>query len=146
MPLCRLACAALLALLFTACGSSPSRKVHPSTASIQQIVVQPDGSWRITLRIQNYSTFAMHYSDVEAQLRIAGSDAGQLKFAPDIDIVGSNSDVVETRFRPATAIRLVGEIDYTLKGTLTTSKPDKRFDFRMSSQLSPTPGLADTWR
>ena len=146
MPLCRLACIALLTLLLAACGSGPSRKVHPSTASIQQIVVQPDGSWRVTLRIQNYSTFAMHYSGVDAQLRIAGSDAGTLQFAPDIDVVGSNSDVVDTTFRPAAGIRLVGDIDYTLKGKLTTSKPDKSFDFRTASQLSPTPGLPDTWR
>lgn len=136
----------VLALLLAGCGSGPVRKVHPSTASIQQIAVQADGHWRVTLRIQNYSTFAMHFSAIDAQLKIAGQQVAQVRFAPDIDIVGSNSDVVETRFRPATAIRLVGEIDYTLKGTLTTSKPDKRFDFRMSSQLSPTPGLADTWR
>ncbi len=137
----------LLVLLLGACGSSgPSRKVHPSTASIEQLVVQADGSWRITLRIQNYSTFPMHYAAIDAQLRIAGSDAGRLSVVPDIDVVGSNSDVIETHFRPTTPIRLIGAVDYSLKGNIRTSKPDKNFDFRTSSQLSPTPGLADTWR
>jgi len=146
MRLRRLVLCVVFTVLLSACGSGPTRKVHPSTASIQQIVLQPDGHWRITLRLQNYSTFAMHYAGFDANLAIGGADAGQIKFVPDIDIVASNSDVVETSFAPAAGIKLGGDIAYTLKGTIRTSDPDKDFEFSTSSHLSPAPGLAGTWR
>lgn len=136
---------ALVALL-AACSSGPTRKVHPSTASIQQIVVQADGQWRVTLRIQNYSTFEMHFSAVDARLSIGGRDAATLKFAPDIDIVGSNSDVVETRVTPQAGTTLIGNLDYTLKGTISTTDPNNEFSFTTNSHLTPAPGLPDTWR
>jgi len=142
----RLVLFAFLAATLSACGSGPTRKVHPSTASIQQIAVQPDGRWRVTLRIQNYSTFAMHYAGFDAALTVNGADAGQLKFTPDIDIVASNSDVVETSFAPAAGIKLGGDVAYTLKGTIRTTDPDNDFKFGASSHLSPAPGLSDTWR
>jgi hypothetical protein len=91
----------LLGGLLAACGSGgPPRKVHPSTASIQQLAVQADGSWRLTLRIQNYSTFSMHFSRIDAGLSIDGKELGRLEATPDIDIVGNNGDVVEATFRP----------------------------------------------
>jgi len=142
----RLVLFALLAATLSACGSGPVRKVHPSTASIQQIAVQPDGHWRVTLRIQNYSTFAMHYAGFDASLAINGADVGHLKFAPDIDIVASNSDVVETSLAPAAGSRLDGDVAYTLKGTIRTSDPDNDFKFNTSSHLSPAPGLSGIWR
>ncbi|MBZ0221719.1 MAG: LEA type 2 family protein [Dokdonella sp.] len=135
-----------LAALLTACSSGPTRKVHPSTASIQQIAVQADGHWRVTLRIQNYSTFAMHFSAIDAQLKIAGQQVAQVRFAPDIDIVGSNSDVVETTLPPPAGTTLVGNLDYTLEGTISTTNPDNTFKFTTTSHLSPAPGLAGTWR
>lgn len=142
----RLVFSAFLALALSACGSGPTRKVHPSTASIQQIAVQPDGHWRVTLRIQNYSTFAMHYAGFDANLTINGSDSGQIKFTPDIDIVASNGDVVETSFAPANGIQLSGDVAYTLKGTIRTTDPDNDFKFSTSSHLSPAPGVTGIWR
>ena len=142
----RLVLFVLFAGMLSACGSDPARKVHPSTASIQQIAVQADGHWRVTLRIQNYSTFAMHYAGFDANLTINGADAGQLKFVPDIDIVASNGDVAETSFAPAAGIKLGGDVAYTLKGTIRTTEPDNDFKFSTSSHLSPAPGLAGVWR
>jgi len=142
----RLVLFAFLAATLSACGSGPTRKVHPSTASIQQIAVQPDGHWRVTLRIQNYSTFAMHYAGFDAALTVNGVDAGQLKFAPDIDIVASNSDVVDTTFVPPASLKLDRDVAYALKGTIRTTDPDNDFKFSASSHLSPAPGLANTWR
>jgi len=142
----RLVVVALLAAALSACGGGPVRKVHPSTASIQQIAVQPDGQWRVTLRIQNYSTFAMHYAGFDAVLTVNGADAGQLKFAPDIDIVASNSDVIETSLVPAAGVQLGGDVAYALKGTIRTTDPDNDFDFKTSSHLSPAPGLSGIWR
>jgi hypothetical protein len=136
----------VLASLLAACGGGPVRKIHPSTASIQQLSVQPDGTWRITLRIQNYSTFSMHYSALDAQLNVAGSDAGALRVAPDIDIVGNNGDVIETMFKTSVKLPTSGDFAYQLKGTITTSEPQESFKFDVSSRLSPVPGVPNTWR
>ena len=142
----RLVLLSLCTLALSACGAGPTRKVHPSTASIQQIAVQGDGHWRVTLRIQNYSTFAMHYAGFAANLTVNGAAAGRIDFVPDIDIVASTGDVVETTFAPAAGIQLGGDVAYTLKGTIRTTDPDNDFKFSTSSHLSPAPGLAGTWR
>jgi hypothetical protein len=136
-----------LAGLLTACGSGgPPRKVHPSTASIQQLAVQPDGSWKITLRIQNFSTFSMHFSGVDATLSIDGKEQGSLKASPDIDIVGNSGDVVETTFRPGAKVTIGTDIAYVLKGTIDTSEPKESFKFETASRLTPVPGVPNTYR
>lgn len=142
----RLLASSLLAGLLCACSSGPVRKVHPSTASIQQLAVQADGSWKITLRIQNYSTFPMHYSAFEAKLSIAGVDAGDIRIAPDIDIVGNSGDVVDATLKPAAKLPAGGDFAYRLKGTIDTSEPRASFPFERSSRLSPVPGVANMYR
>jgi hypothetical protein len=137
---------AALAVLLSACGSGPKRVVHPSTASIQQLAVQPDGSWKITLRIQNYSTLPMHYSRIEANLVVAGADAGNIDIAPDIDIVSSNGDVVDATLHASAKLPASGDFAYQLKGHIETSEPKERFEFDRSSRLSPVPGVPNTYR
>ena len=135
-----------LACILTACSSGPVRKVHPSTASIQQLAVQADGSWKITLRIQNFSTMSMHYSGFDAKLKIAGTDAGEIKLSHDLDIVGNSGDVVEVALKPVTKLPASGDFAYQLKGTIDTSEPKANFKIDMSSRLSPVPGVSNTYR
>jgi len=139
---------ALLAIisLLAACSSGPVRKVHPSTASIQQLAVLPDGHWKITLRIQNYSTFAMHFSGVDAKLDVDGKAAGQVTAAPDLDIVGNNGDVITVTLPTTAKLPASGDFTYQLKGTIDTSEPKETFKFDTSSRLSPVPGVANTYR
>jgi hypothetical protein len=142
-PLALLALAGLLA----GCGSSgPVKRVHPSTASIQQLSVQPDGQWKIALRIQNFSTVPMHYSLIDATLTVAGTDVGQIRFAPDIDIVGNSGDVVETTLKASAKLPAGGDFEYKLKGRIETSEPKADFPFERSSRLSPVPGVPNTYR
>ncbi|MBA8883824.1 LEA type 2 family protein [Dokdonella fugitiva] len=137
----------LLTGLLAACGSGgPPRKVHPSTASIQQLAVQADGSWKLSLRIQNYSTFPMHFSRIEAGVTIDGRNVGRLEAVPDIDILGNNGDVVEATFRPDAAITFGTDIAYALKGTIETSEPKESFKFETASRLTPVPGVPNTYR
>ena len=135
-----------LACLLTACASGPERKIHPSTASIQQLAVQADGSWKLTLRIQNFSTFPMHYSAFDAKLSVNGSEAGAIKVAPDMDIVGNSGDIVEVTLKSAAKLPTSGDFAYQLKGTIDTSEPRENFKIDMSSRLSPVPGVAKTYR
>jgi hypothetical protein len=138
--------ASALACLLTACGGGPVRKVHPSTASIQQLAAQADGRWKITLRIENFSTFPMHYSAVDATLSVDGKDIGTLHATPDIDIVGNSGDVVEATLATSAKLPATRDFGYRLKGSISTSEPKERFEFDRSSRLSPVPGIADTWR
>lgn len=147
MPLRHASFAVFLSGLLAACGSGgPPRKVHPSTASIQQLAVQADGSWKLVVRIQNYSTFSMRYSRIDAGLSIDGRELGRLEAAPDIDIVGNGSDVVEATFRPNARTTFGTDIAYALKGTIETSEPKESFKFETASRLTPVPGVPDTYR
>jgi hypothetical protein len=132
--------------LLTACGGGPVRKVHPSTASIQQLAVQADGSWKVTLRIQNFSTFSMHYSAVKAKLTVDGKDAGEVAVVPDLDIVGNSGDVVQVTLKTSAKPPANAEFAYQLKGTIDTSEPPESFKFDTSSRLSPVPGVANMYR
>jgi hypothetical protein len=142
IPLAALALGAALA----ACSSGPPRRVHPSTASIQQLAVEADGSWRLTLRLQNFSTFPMRYSSVEAKLSIDGKDAGTLSATTDLEILANSGETVVARLQGGPPLPPERDIPYQLEGTIRTSEPNESFDFERSSRLSPVPGVANTWR
>ncbi|MEO7062553.1 MAG: hypothetical protein ABI082_02110 [Dokdonella sp.] len=146
MKLFHLSALVAFTCILTACSSEPVRKVHPSTASIQQLAVQADGSWKITLRIQNFSTMSMHYSAFDAKFQVAGVDAGQITLTPDLDIVGNSGDVIEATLRPSTKIPVSGNFAYQLTGTINTSEPRAQFKIDVSSRLSPVPGVPHTFR
>ncbi len=146
MSLRNLLASLVLASLLTACGSDQVKKVHPSTASIQQLAVQADGSWKLALRIQNFSTFSMHFSALKAKLSIDGTDVGEISIAPDLDIVGNSGDVVDVTLKSSLKLPASGEFTYQLKGSIDTSEPQESFKFDTSSRLSPVPGVADMYR
>ena len=145
MTLRRFIAAFAIAGLIAGCSSGPVRRITPSTVSIQQLVAQPDGQWRLTLRIQNYSTVAMHYAALHGTLHVAGADVGNVDLKPDLDIPPNSADVIETILR-ATAKLPASDIDYKISGTIDTSEPKENFKFERSSRLSPAPGLPGTWR
>jgi len=146
MILRNLSAVVVLSCLLAACSDGPVRKVHPSTASIQQLALQPDGSWKVTLRIQNFSTMSMHYSRFSAKLTVADVDAGQIDITPDMDIVGNGGDVVDATLKTSAKLPASGDFAYQLKGTIDTSAPKASFPFTRSSRLSPVPGVPNTYR
>ena len=138
--------AAVVTTALAACGGGPVRKIHPSTASIQQLAVQPGGHWKITLRVQNFSTFPMHYSALKAILTVQGKDVGEIVMAPDLDIVGNSGDIVDATLTTTASLPAKGDFAYQLKGTIDTSEPQESFKFDTSSRLSPVPGVANMYR
>lgn len=133
-----------MAGLIAGCGG-PVKRITPSAVSIQQLVVQPDGQWRLTLRIQNYSTIAMQYAALHGTLHIAGADVGTIELKTDVDIPPNSADVIDATLH-ASAKLPAGDIDYKISGTIDTSEPKENFKFDRSSRLSPAPGLPGTWR
>jgi hypothetical protein len=138
--------ASAIAVLLSGCGSGPARRITPSQVSVQQLVADANGAWKVTLRIQNYSTVTMRYAALHGTLHIAGADVGTIDLAPpDLDIPPNSADVIDTTLH-ASAKLPAGDIDYRISGTIETSEPKMDFRFDRSSRLSPAPGLPGTWR
>jgi LEA14-like dessication related protein len=145
MPLRHVIAAFAAACLLAGCGSGPVKRITPSQVSIQELAVQPGGQWKLTLRIQNYSTVPMTYASLHGTLYIAGADVGTIDVRTDFDIPANSADVVDTTVRASAALP-TGDIDYKIEGTIATTEPKEEFKFNRSSRLSPTPGLPNTWR
>jgi len=144
---------AVLALL-ASCSSGPRKKINPPRASLQQLAVQPDGSWQLSLRLQNFSNVSTDFASVDAKLWIGGQDAGQVKATPAINIGPESADVVVTALAPAVGAKLVVAealatqrgVTYTLTGKIATTEPKGNYNFTFDSQLDPAPGLPGVLR
>ncbi len=152
MSLRRLFAVFAVVLLLVAC-SGVSRRISPPTASIQQLTVNADGSWKIDLRLQNYSNITMRFADIELALAVNGQDAGTVHAAPDLNIGPVTADVVSIDFKPGLEARLYAadalsrrrSLDYTLKGHIDAAPEQKKkareFDIDAHNSLNPAPGL-----
>lgn len=149
----------LLSLLMTACG--PAKKsVFPPTLSIQQLKVQADGRWQLTLRIQNNSYGEMDFTSLEGQLQIAEQVPVRLHATFKRDIPALAGDVLPLEILPTAAMSKAlqaiagkgsaGSLGYRISGT-ASAKPEQEkqsrdFDFSGNDWLSPVPGIPDTYR
>ena len=144
---------AFLALL-AACSSGPKKRINPPRASIQQLAVQADGSWQLSVRLQNFSSVSTAFSSVDAKLIIGGQDAGRVVLQPGISIGPESADVVMARLSPtlgaklvvASAIAASQSAAYSLSGTIVTSEPKGNYPFNYDSTLNPAPGLNGVMR
>lgn len=154
----------LLATLLTACG--PQRQsVFPPTITIQQMRVQPDGAWQLTLRIQNNSYTGMDYQSVEGSLQVAQGIPVRVHKKFDLDIPSFAGDVVQTEVLPTPAMSQAlqavaakgssGSLPYVLTGIVhgtpnLEDHPDNKnprdFPFNSNAFLSPVPGVPNTYR
>lgn len=139
-----------LAVLLAACSSDPVKKrVWPPQASLQQVAVQDDGQWRLDLRLQNFSTVAMRYDQVELRLDVAGIDAGRLSLRPGLTVSPGSAEIVEVLLTPTdaarepmdTVLRTRKSLRYRLTGRIVSGDPRGSYDIEFSSALNPVPGL-----
>lgn len=142
----------------TACSSGPARRVSEPAASIQQLAVQADGSWSVSLRLQNYSSVPMRFDAVDLAVSVGGQAAGSLTDAPALEIGPESADVVAVRMQPASAARMLladalaagRGVDYALDGTISAAPADRggarSYAVKRTSALSPTPGLPGVLR
>lgn len=146
----RLLTSVVLLGMLAACGGDGVRKqVNPPRASIQQIAVQPDGQWQLTVRLQNFSNVPTTVSSVNVKLSVAGQDAGTLALAPTMTIGPESADVVTTLLRPtlqaklqvASALSAGQSVRYAVSGTIVTSEPKGSYPVSYDSSLNPAPGL-----
>jgi hypothetical protein len=154
----------LLVGVLSACG--PQRQsVFPPTVTVQQMRVQPDGTWELTLRFQNNSYTGMDYQSIEGQLQIAQGLPVRLHAKFDLDVPSLAGDVLQVSILPTTAMSQAlqavaakgsaGSLAYTIRGIVhcqpnLEDHPDNKnprdFPFKHDDFLSPVPGIANTYR
>ena len=140
--------------LLAACSTGPKKRINPPRASIQQLAVQADGSWQLSVRLQNFSSVSTAFSSVDAKLVIGGQDAGRVTLRPGISVGPESADVVVAMLRPTLGAKLVvasaiassQSTAYSLSGTITTSDPKGNYPFNYDSTLTPAPGLNGVMR
>lgn len=144
----------IIAVLAACASGGPPKRVWPPQASLQELVVQEDGSWQLGVRLQNFSTVAMTFEQATLELRIGGQPAGQLALAPRLRIGPGSTDVVTLRLPPdfdaagrvADALQTRSGLRYQLQGQIVTSDPDGRHATEFESVLTPVPGLPGVLR
>jgi hypothetical protein len=144
----------LLALLLAACaGGGPPKRVNPPAASLQEIAVQADGSWRVLLRVQSFSTFGQSFQNIELDLVVDGARAGMLRPETPREVPGRAAEVFHVLLVPeADAARELKRFDesgrpsfiWNLSGRITVDGRHYRNDFE--GRLSRVPGLPNTYR
>ncbi|RDI97610.1 hypothetical protein DVT68_15060 [Dyella solisilvae] len=142
-----------------ACGP-PKKSVFPPTVSIQEMTTQPNGEWRVTLRIQNNSYGGMDFQSLDGELKVADLVPVRLHTRFDLDIPAFAADVTQINLLPTpemtAALKVAavkgsaGSVPYSVMGS-TTAKPEQEkdtrdFPFHGNDWLSPVPGIPDTWR
>ncbi|MDN5923607.1 MAG: hypothetical protein L0H70_01255 [Xanthomonadales bacterium] len=147
----------LIAALLVGCG--PTRHVFPPQISVQQLHVDADGQWHLSVRMQNYSyDAAVHFDHIHAQLSLNDVVAATFDFQPNVDVAEQNADVADVTFTPAAAATKVlatnstgrPSIAYTLTGKVLVTGQDsshqRSFPIDYHGWLSPVPGIANTYR
>jgi len=149
-PLIPLIAIALLA----GCSGLPRHPINPPNASIQQLDIVPDGSWKLQIRLENFSDSTVRYGAVKAALIVEGRVAGEISINPNLDIPGENADIVQATIIPDTTaqqafaenVKKPGGASYVLRGTINIPAAKKDFKFNYHSSLSPVPGIANQYR
>ncbi|MBS0457271.1 MAG: LEA type 2 family protein [Proteobacteria bacterium] len=145
-------CLLLATLALTACGSGQVKNVFPPRASIQQLTLQPDGHWKLQLRVQNFSNVSATYSRIEAKVSVAGQDAGMVTASTNLRIGPESADVLDAELTPSAAARqavaslTAGNIAYKLAGRIVASDPKGDYTYTFQGDLSPVPGLPGVLR
>lgn len=154
MSLSRFAVLLLVSLLVAACAGGPPKRVYPPQASVQELRVLEDGSWRLALRIRNFSTVPMRFSRLQASFSVGGQDAARFDFNPGLTVGPGSAELVEQVFTPgpgareavAQALANRRSVAYLLSGRLTSSDPGTDDAFEYPSRLDPVPGLEGVLR
>jgi uncharacterized lipoprotein YmbA len=150
-----LACLVLLATLaLAACAGGEKRRINPPRASVQELAVQDDGRWRVSVRLQNFSSVPTEFAGVDAQLEVGGQPAGALALQPALVVGPESADVAVVVVAPqsgaksivAAALASGQSVRYRVSGQISTREPKGSFRFEYDSALSPVPGLAGVLR
>lgn len=147
----------LSVLALAACGEKVVKRVSEPASSLQQLTVTADGSWKVALRLQNFSSMPMRFDDIALKLSVGDAEAGTLSAKPGVSIGGTSADVIELQLQPAAQARLIvadalasnHTLAYTLEGSVSATPEEKKqrtFQINNRSTLNHAPGLPGVLR
>lgn len=140
----------LFMLLLTGCQAKGSAgmilRVNPPSASIQKLSIEANNALKIQLRIQNFSTVPTTYQNLQAQLRFNTQPVIMLNVPLQMTIPALSSDVISTLIEPTQLLFTDDKLQYTLTGKIDTTQPKGHYDFTYEGQLTPVPGVKNTYR
>ena len=144
----------LLMLLLAACASGPPVRVYPPQASLQELRVQPDGTYVAMLRVQNFSTVPMTFSRLTATLTLADHEATRFDFDPTLTVGPGSNELVRHEFVPPAEVKRAVDaafaasrsVRYRIEGRLASSDPGSDDAYEYASALDPVPGLPGVLR
>ena len=158
MTLVRTLLIILLSALVGACASTGGARISEPDARIQQIQVDANGRWNVTVRLQNYSSIEMRFDRIALLARFNEGTAVPLNAAPAITVPAESADVFNLQITPdaqaklfiADALASGRSLPYTLGGKVSAAPgTGGARDYTLDSkhnQLSPVPGLPGTLR
>lgn len=148
----------LASLVLTACATTGGARVSEPDASIQQIQVDANGRWNVTMRLQNYSSVEMRFDTIALTARFNETTSVPLTASPAITIPAESADVFNLQLTPDAPAKLFiadalvsgRSVPYTLGGQISaapgTSGVRSYSIESKHNQLSPVPGLTGTLR
>ena len=142
-----------------ACASTGVQRVSDPAASIQQLTVDTQGQWQVDLRLQNYSSVAMRFDEVDIALNVGDGEgeAGQLRASPALTVAPESAEILTIALQPnlqgklqaADALATGRGFSYRLKGSVKASTENgksRTYQIQRDSMLSPAPGLPGVLR
>lgn len=146
-----------LVALLSACGggSGIKQQLFPPSLSVQELRIEADATWSLSLRLRNFSNVGMRMDSVEAVLDLAGHEAAKLSLTPNLDVAAGSAELITIRITPSASslaglqdsLRRGAGVRYQIKGSIRSSAPRDRDDeFEFSSLLNPSPGLEGVLR
>ena len=143
-----------LLLLLSACASGPTIRYFPPQASLKELKQQPDGQWLAQVRIQNFSTGAMDFSEIRLKIQIQDGSWAELSGPASLNIGASNAEVLSLSVPFSTdtlqAIRQRQDkaqpLRYRLEGSLRSRDPSRTYPLTYDGRLNPAPGLSGVYR
>lgn len=149
--------AALPVMLMAGCASGPVKRVSEPAVAVQELQVRADGSWQVSLRLQNFSNVPMRFDRVSLRLDMDGVEAGRLEATPAFDVGPESADTTRIEIAPsaqariavATALAEGRRLPYTLEGEVVATPREGRsrdYSVKRRSALNPVPGLPGVLR
>ncbi|MET3008431.1 hypothetical protein ABXT00_03535 [Stenotrophomonas koreensis] len=153
----RLFLLALVASLLTACSTGPVKRISPPQVSVAQLSVQADGQWQMDLRLQNFSSMAMRFEDLQLEVRSGDEVLARVQTNADLSVGAESADIHALSVQPtatgrvlaASALADARALPYQLSGKLQASPVDGRtreYPINFRSSLHPAPGLSGVLR
>lgn len=144
--------------LLAACGGGGGRllpeRVWPPRATLAELRTGEDGTWQITVRLENFSTVAMRFDRVEVNLSVDERPAAMLARTESIDLGPSLAEPLRFSVRPepgaAAALQAALHngrgLHYELKGQARSGEPHGLWPLDYKGVLTPVAGLKGVLR